>query len=377
MKPSIVVSGVNLVDFGPLSVFRDALQSLVHHCGFSHEIIALVHTEALVAVPGITYLEFPKIKRSWFRRLHFEYVESLKISKRLQPDVWIAMDNATPRVQCQRQIVYCHNPSPFYRFRWKEAFLDPKFGLFTLFYRFLYRVFLRRNSAVIVQQDWIRKAFQKLYGITNVIVAKPTVDAVENSLTSSSHVIGDTYRFFFPALSRTFKNHELLLESVRLLEHRGIRGFEVILTVNATSNRCGADLYRRYSTLCSVRWLGNISRDRVYELYGEVDCLIFPSKLETWGLPLTEFKTTGKPILAVDLPYAHETIGSYDRVAFFDVEDAAELSILMEDAISGLQSWRTVVADPIPEPYAKDWAALWELLISQNSFGVPIVENDR
>jgi len=32
------------------------------------------------------------------------------------------------------------------------------------------------------------------------------------------------------------------------------------------------------------------------------------------GMPITEFKATGKPILAADLPYAHETIGEYGQV---------------------------------------------------------------
>jgi len=365
MKPTIVVSGVNFVDMGPLSIYRDALSSLVASSADTYEIIALVNRQTLLNVPGVTYMEFPDIKAKWIRRIRFEYFDCLKLSERLKPALWLSMHDMTPRVHCKRQAVYCHNPSPFYRFSFREALLDPSFGMFMLFYRFLYRLFIHRNTAVIVQQSWIREAFRKQYGAQNVIVAHPNVDISPKITATTPHRTDSLYRFFYPALSRTFKNHELLLQAVTLLEKRGVTGFELVLTVDASSNRCGAELFRKYKKLHSVRWLGIISRDQTYELYAKSDCLLFPSKLETWGLPLTEFKGTGKPILAVDLPYAHETIGTYDKVAFFDANDAAGLASMMESMMLGKLELQPVTAPPITEPYASDWAALWKLLLPQ------------
>ena len=362
MRECVVISGVNLVDLGPLTIFREALESLVQSCGDRYQIVALVHKSDPLRNAKVTFLEFPHIKGSWLRRMQFEYFESLKISRQLNPVLWIAMHDMTPRVRCKKQVVYCHNPSPFYGFSLREAILDPKFGMFTVFYRFLYRLFIHRNCAVIVQQDWIRTEFTKRYHVRNVIVAKPSVEIKETSRGQSPSPQSSSYIFFYPAFPRTFKNHELLLRSVQLLEARGISGFEVLLTVDATSNRCGADLYKRYSKLESVRWLGSLSRARVFEIYDETQCLVFPSKLETWGLPLSEFKVTGKPILAVDLPYAHETIGDYDRVSFVNERDAAGLAAAMERAINGTEQWQQVRCRPIAEPYARDWQALWLLL---------------
>ena len=367
LKPRIVVSGVNLVELGPLTVFREALRSLVGVHGDAYEIVGLVHRKVLFEIPGVTYLEFPGIKGSWIRRLRFEYFESLRISKRLRPRLWVAMHDMTPRVISEQQVTYCHNPAPFYGFDFKEAMLDPKFGFFMLFYRFLYRIYLHRNTAVIVQQDWIRKEFTRRYGAGNVIVAFPTIKPSPTSVSQLSKNSREIYRFFYPAFARTFKNHRLLLEAVLLLERRKVDGFEVMITINAASNRCAADLFRRYSNLQKVSWLGVISRQRVCELYGESDCLVFPSKLETWGLPLTEFKATGKPILVADLPYAHETIGSYDQVVFFDALDSVELADQMERAIRGTLKWKTAHGTTINEPFAGDWEALWKLLLH----GVP------
>ena len=54
----------------------------------------------------------------------------------------------------------------------------------------------------------------------------------------------------------------------------------------------------------------------MYEKYNKIDCLIFPSKLETWGLPISEFMAFDKPMLIADLPYAHETAAGAKYVAF-------------------------------------------------------------
>ena len=62
--------------------------------------------------------------------------------------------------------------------------------------------------------------------------------------------------------------------------------------------------------------------------------MIFPSKLETWGLPISN-SNYNKPILAADLPYAHETIGNYDKVNFFNPDDVNKLANYIEDYLDG------------------------------------------
>ena len=43
-------------------------------------------------------------------------------------------------------------------------------------------------------------------------------------------------------------------------------------------------------------------------------------------MPITEFKSTQKPEILADLPYAHETIGNYNSVDFVNVDNAEELA---------------------------------------------------
>jgi hypothetical protein len=156
LKPAIVLSAVNFTAMGPLSVFKDALASLAATHADRYDIIAVVHRKTLFDTPGVTFMEYPEVKSSWLKRLRFEYYDCRAISKKIKPHLWLSMHDITPNVQADIRAVYCHNPSPFYPFRFKEALRDWKFGLSTLFYRFLYAINVHSNDFVIVQQDWMR-----------------------------------------------------------------------------------------------------------------------------------------------------------------------------------------------------------------------------
>ena len=111
--------------------------------------------------------------------------------------------------------------------------------------------------------------------------------------------------------------------------------FKVLITIRGDENKYTQMIYRNYKNLKNIKFIGQQTRKKVFEIYSNSDCLIFPSKLETWGLPISEFKLFNKPILAADLPYAHETIGNYDKVNFFKPDDANILSKYIEDYLEG------------------------------------------
>ena len=365
LKPRIVLSGVNVREVGALSVFRDALATLAREHGDRYEIVALVTRRELFDITGVTYFEYPRIMHSYLARVHFEYWSSREISARLKPRLWLSMHDMTPNVSAEVRAVYCHNPSPFYRPTISEFFLDWRFGLFTLFYRFLYRINIHANDYVIVQQDWMRKSFMRLYGVRNVIVAHPVVNLPNPVETLAGGAAARPYRFFYPTFPRTYKNPELCLKAARILERRGFNEFELWLTLDASVNKYASRVVKEFADVRSARWLGQLSRERVFELYAEADCLLFPSRLETWGMPITEMRSFGKPILAADLPYAHESAAGYHKVRFFEPGDAEQLADLMRQAATAQPIFGKAPEAAIAEPYAGNWSELWALLLPQ------------
>ena len=365
LKPTIVLSGVNITNTGILTIFKDVLTSISEEYLDTYNIIALVHRKSLFDVPGVTFIEYPEIKSSWFKRLRFEYYECRSISEEIKPHLWFAMHDMTPNVRAEIRAVYCHNATPSYPFRLKEALLDWKFGLFTLLYRFLYGINIKSNDFVVVQQDWMRSEFRSRYGVRNVVVAHPSVEHLTVPKGDDAQTRPSLpYRFFYPAYPRTFKNIEQVLKAARKLERGGFDQFEVWLTMDGTETPYAAKMVREFSDLTTVKWLGLLARTEVMRLYGEADCLIFPSKLETWGMPITEFKATGKPILAADLPYAHETVGEYGKVAFFGIGDDAPLAAMMQQAARGRDIFGPAEEMPIDKPFSRNWRELWSILLA-------------
>lgn len=119
----------------------------------------------------------------------------------------------------------------------------------------------------------------------------------------------------------------------------------------------------KYSEIGNIRFTGLLKRADLYDLYKKASCMIFMSKLETWGMPLIEFMTTNKSIIAANLPYAHETIGDYQNVAFADVNDYEKIAELMEKVIRGqiLNEGNSYVK---PEaPYAANWNELLDIIL--------------
>jgi glycosyltransferase involved in cell wall biosynthesis len=365
-KPVVVVSAVNVVELGTLSVLKDALSVLSACYGRQYDLVAVVHRRDLFDLPGVRFLEYPSIKPSWLRRLKFEYFDLRKLSRELRPYLWLSMHDISPTVAAETQAVYCHNSSPFYRFRWRDLWLEWKVALFTLFYGSLVGINIKRNRWVIVQQDWMRREFRRRYGVDHIVVAHPETAAPQAPAPASEADEGGgrRYRFFYPCFPRSFKNVETLLRAAEIVERDSRLKFEVWLTFDGAENRYAAGLLRRFRSLRSAKFLGRLSREQVFKRYAEADCLVFASQLESWGMPISEFRPFQKPMLLADLPYAHETVGSHRQVAFFAPPDAQELAQLMKAAIEGEAPFGRVIASHIEPPYCRSWEELFKLLLA-------------
>lgn len=363
MSKCLVVSAINFTEGGPLTALRDCLTAANVTLPEEWEIIALVHSRQYFDIPRVRFIEFPHAKQSWFRRLYYEFWHFNSLSRELKPDVWLSLHDISPRVAVHRQVVYCHNPSPFYQPRLADIWWEPKFLLFTLFYRYLYRLNIHANDLVVVQQEWIRQAFKRMYHVKNLLVAHPVLSRpdTENQLVEKVK----PGVFLYPALPRVFKNFEVLCEAALLLRQQVGDVFEVRLTVSGDESRYAAHLKSTYGNTPVIRFVGRQNTQQMIDNYQEACAVVFPSRLETWGLPVSEAKSFGKPIIISDLPYAHESVGDYDKAVFFNSLDAEQLAQVMRAC---LHDDLHFVAHPgirVPGPFAPDWEALINVVVGE------------
>lgn len=370
----IVVSAVNLRKGGTLTILNDCLSALSEMAERNQvRVVALVHDRRLADYPSIEFIELPWAKRSWAHRLWCEYMTMHGISHRLGDiDLWLSLHDTTPRVKARRQAVYCHNSYPFFHWHWHHVWLNYRIVCFALFTKLYYLINLKRNSFVVVQSQWFRKAFAKMtgFGANKTIVFPPST-----SFSSPSH--SDTqvsplphptpFTFLYPAYPDVHKNMECLCEASRLLEQEvGVNRFQVLLTTSPTANRYSRWLHRRWGNVKSLRFCGFMSKERLNKIYCDTDCLVFPSQVETWGLPISEFAVTGRPMLLADRPYAHETAAGSRCTAFFDADDPVTLKTLMHDVIKRkTDTFQHIGQKDIEPPFVRNWEQLISQLLQQ------------
>jgi glycosyltransferase involved in cell wall biosynthesis len=347
-------------------VLREVVRAAAEHFP-QWTIYVLVHAMGTVhatRADSVVELPFPRSKRSWLQRLYLEWFGFRRLSQELRPDVWLSLHDITPRVEARRQYVYCHNPAPFCEERIPAERYDRSFMLFRSFYGSLYRCFIHRNSAVIVQQDWLRREFRNRYGVHRVIVAYPDVPAPE---VVASMRIEMPVRFVYPAFPRVFKNFEVVGECASILERDERWKGEIVITIDGTENNYARTIRARYGHLRTLRFIGLQTPERLAALYEKCDVLLFPSLLETWGLPLTEAKSRGLAILAADRPYARETVGCYDRVTFFDPKDANKLASTILDLHACGGAFGSADHARPSAPFADGWKQLLDILLVEHT----------
>ncbi len=357
---TLVISAVNLVEGGTLRILIDSVKSARSSLP-DWRIIVLLNNSELIDTPGIEILIFPKIKSSWLRRIYFEWFYCRKLSKILHADLWLSLHDTSPFVHARRQAVYCHNPSPFYDINIYEAWIEPIFLIFTLLYKFIYRINISSNYYVVVQQDWIRTEFINRYPCRSVIVARPSINIdIPPKLTLNKKK--DKFIFLYPALARVFKNFEVICEAAQRLPPSLQSKIKIYLTIDGTENRYAKSIINRYKHIHCIQFIGRQNWDSIKNLYATCDAVLFPSRLETWGLPISECMAYKKPLLVADLAYARETIGNYDKVSFVHPKDvfgwASKMTLLINDNLQFDGNQRT----NIDQPYAEKWENLWEIL---------------
>lgn len=370
----IVISAVNIFEGGTLSILKECVQAIENSDKFENfEFLILVHKKNLFNIElfkKVTFIDFPKSRRNYIYRLYYEYIYFKTYAKTNGIDFWFSLHDVSPNVGTIPQAVYCHNPTPFKRICFNDLIIQPKLFMFTLFYSYLYKLNLKKNKYVVVQQSWLKNEFFKRFGIDykKIVIANPQkisdgLNYLDSSITDNS--TKDTkFTFLYPTLPRPFKNIEIIGDAVGILNSIGINNFNVVITVDGNENKYSKAIHDKYGKIDNIMFIGLQTRQNIFRLYNQSNCLIFPSTLETWGLPISEFKYFDKPMLVANLEYAKETVGNYQKVKFFSHNDAQELAGYMKDLISfGEIHYDVTQTTDYPQPYVQDWEELIVLLI--------------
>lgn len=128
--------------------------------------------------------------------------------------------------------------------------------------------------------------------------------------------VAKEYDFIYVASGEPHKNHRLLVEAWCLLADQDIfPSLCLTLDVSASAELCAWIEEKTRSYGLKLKNVGSLSHNQTLALYSQSQALIFPSRFESFGLPLIEACQAGLPVLSAELDYVRDVL---DPVQTFD-----------------------------------------------------------
>ena len=207
------------------------------------------------------------------------------------------------------------------------------------FFKFNYiKYYNQKDYNWVVQTTLIKKLFQESLNINSDQVSIYPILKDEFELNEINKI---TNNFVYVSSGVSHKNHIRLLNAFIIAANKTVKEMKLHLTLNKE------ELFKKkYPNNLKVEFHGTMSRDGVNELYNSSEFTIYPSLVESFGLPLIEAANYGCKVIASDLPYVHEIIKpslTFDPYSIesisnailnaIDTDDLKETKVLVENKL--------------------------------------------
>ncbi len=334
MNDKILVLASAAKEGGALSILIDCLKDL-GDTPFYYTVI--VHPRVYNELPvlmNVTYIKLPI--SSWLERIKFDTFGYPNINYNTFK-ACINFQNIPARMNIN-QIIYYHQSLPL-----TDIYFSPfnkktlKLFLYKNFYGYFFIWNRKYVKSLIVQSEWVKSAVSKKFdlNIDKITVIPPKLNFIDIKTISEVHGLEGFNVLFYPAGGFHYKNHKVIIEALNYLgvDFLQNKKIKVVFTINKSNCIELYDLITSYKLNQFFDFVGPISRETVYAYLKCANALIFPSKLETYGLPLKEAEKFGINILASDMQYAREVLRGYRHKKFCTANDFKEWGIAISDSV--------------------------------------------
>lgn len=361
---TIFVIATTLQAGGGITIYKQFLSHLSKYIGQNKYWIFINPMLPKVAIEGVTYISFPL--QSKLKRILFEgkLLQNEIVKLGVNPDVVVSLqNNGYKKIGGSKQIVYFHQSLPLYPgvynpFKRTERTL---FNYKHIFPRIVKRTWAK-NTQFVVQTPIVKKRFVSYFSVPmeNVRVCFPDIEKVNVIQCKTYNWEDNKKHFVFVGDDSKYRNGCTLAKAMGILSKQNPALAEDI-KIHVTSSAEKAPIMYNEVVKNGVSeyfvFEGIIKHDILLSYYKAAAALVFPSSIETVGLPLLEAAAFGLPVLAADVDYAHEVLNGYDGVVYTDVHD--------------YEAWaKNIVAfsinhkryKPLPQERESDWGVFFDLI---------------
>lgn len=303
-----------------------------------NDYVFLLGSNLFQRTDNIKIIVRPELQTNYLKRTLFDLGFENNLIYDENPDVYFSLQN-TAKLHLKKipQFTYLHQPLPFQKEK-KFSFFkrnERKLAFYQYIVGFIIKVSIKRsNTKVIVQSRWLKQILndKNIALSKNVLVSVPKVD---DSLNISYYPQNsdDQISFFYPSTAMLYKNHILVAEAIKYLTDDVRSKIKILFTLTESEfkNLTGINIIPKEIIL-----LGRVSKDEVQDLLKK-SILLFPSFIETYGLPILEAKQLGRPMLVSNVEVLQESVGPYDQVRYFNPFSVKELVSVINDTVNSRQ----------------------------------------
>ena len=274
--------------------------------------------------------------KKWLDRIKWDLygLKNWSKKKNIRADLIVSFQNTGVRYYKDiKQLIYLHQSIPFTEninwnfFNKNERIL----WFYKNIYKRIIKYSLRKNSYIVVQTEWMKNAVMKQFNLdpSKIFVIKPDLVKISIEEISNLEFKDKKFHIFYPAHKVIFKNHELVIRALRHIKDQKKKIYDNLMIHFTIDDNLGNDrndaiinLIRDLKVNNHIKLEGKLSYETVLSFYKSCNLMLFPSYIETFGLPLIEAASFGIPILAADMDYAREVMVDYEGVKFLDYKDA-------------------------------------------------------
>ncbi len=329
-----MVFDVPAAEGGAVSILREYYEQALVESGPENEWVYVLGIPEFPCSEHVRILRFPWVKKSWLHRLWFDHCVAPRLVRTTRPDRILSLQNVlVPHVSVPQDL-YLHQPLPF---------VEKRFGLFSQPVFWMYQNVLshsifravRKARRVTVQTRWMKEACVRLAGADPDRIEVVPPKGLDANVGRFMFEPESFRTFFYPTSEKIYKNHTTLIEAVARMEPGVQQTIRVCMTLRGGETPTLQKLFDQVrEENLPVEWIGMIPHTEVMERYTR-SVLVFPSYIETFGLPLLEARRTGTPVIASDCAFSREILEGYGRAAFFAPEDPEALARLLADCATG------------------------------------------
>ena len=255
--------------------------------------------------------------KSLFKRFFWDIFGLAKWLKKnkIKPNASISLQNTNFRTGYKiPNYIYFHQSIPFSPQRWSLWKREHRtLWFYKNVYPYFVSLFINKRTQVFVQLQYIRSEFAIFFNFPKekIHVINPNVSLFLGEVLHKRSLSKDKIVLFYPSTMFFYKNHQILIEALNR-----VNSSDFILYLTCDKQKLPVDWQEPF-----IECIGFLSHEEMWGMYQNADALVFPSYIETYGLPLIEAASVGIPILVADLPYAREVLDGYEGATFVDYAD--------------------------------------------------------